>query len=267
MGVAWGEIPQGGPGADIVPADVDRQHGGGARLLHHGVVDGDVRSLLELRLGEAFETDVFFGMVEGGGRGGEDLRLEAREFVEERLGVQNENAAVPEVVARREILFGRGGVGLFGEAGDRERGALEAVEIAAGFDVAVAGMGARRLDAEQDELAGGCDGCGAGDGVGEPDGIDHRVIRRHDGDHGIRIFARRHQSRHGDGRRGIAGDGLENDRFRWDLHRFEFAPHQEAMIVVTEDDRRLEAFGGGEALKGRLQKLSSWPLKRMNCFG
>ena len=93
-------------GADVVPADVERQHRGGGRLFHHGVVDGDVGSERKSGLVETQEAKILVGAFEGGARGLHYVRRQPLDLIEVGLGVQHEDAAIPEM-SGRDIDFGR----------------------------------------------------------------------------------------------------------------------------------------------------------------
>ena len=56
--IARGDIPQRCPRADIVPADIDRQHDRERRLLHDGVVDGNRRRCFEGGLVQPQEAQI-----------------------------------------------------------------------------------------------------------------------------------------------------------------------------------------------------------------
>ncbi len=92
------------PTNHIVPADIDRQHGGGAGLLHDRVVDGDVMRGGKRFLVEPQEDVIGLGACERVARGIEDARLEAAALLQIRARVQNEDAAFPEVLTRLEYV-------------------------------------------------------------------------------------------------------------------------------------------------------------------
>src|SRR4029077_904263 len=67
----------------------------------------------------------------------------------ERVGAPEEHAAVPEVTARVEKPPGQAEIRLFGEAADAQR----AIVIRrTGLDIAIAGLGGSRADAEHNNV-------------------------------------------------------------------------------------------------------------------
>ena len=119
--IVGGNLPQRGPGADVAPADVDRHHGGGARSLHDGVVDGDAGCLGErLRL-ETQEAQVLLGAGKGLRGSLQDGGLKARQLVEVGAGAENEDAAVPGVGAGADVVCCRRPVRLLREGFDDMR--------------------------------------------------------------------------------------------------------------------------------------------------
>ena len=57
----------------------------------------------------------------------------------------------------------------------------------------------------------------------------------------VGVLAQRGERGDGDGGRGVAGDRLEDDGARLDAGALEFFLHQEAVIVVAQQDGRHEA--------------------------
>src|ERR1700687_1328437 len=144
-------LMQRGPGAEVVPSEVGGQTEDvrlafslGRAGFENRIVDADVFALrIELsksvrELARAISGGNFFEKRSGVGK-----MLAQR--VRERIGAPEKHAAVPEVVARVEKLPGRGGIWLFGEAAH----AREALLVGhTGLNIAVAGFGASRADAE-----------------------------------------------------------------------------------------------------------------------
>ena len=83
-----------------------------------------------------------------------DVGAEAPQRVEPDARAQHEHAAVPVVAAVGEVALGGGEVGLLDEGGDRAA-TSPASAAALGADVAVAGVGPLRPDAEDDDAARG----------------------------------------------------------------------------------------------------------------
>jgi hypothetical protein len=139
------------------------------RLLHDGVVDRDVRAPDE---GCGIETDEIEvrGRVRDGlaSRFGH-LRRVSLHFLHQLAGREHEDAGVPVEAAIRQHALRFLERRLFDEASD---GMGAASEGFAGFDIAIAGGGFARSDAEGHEPAGNrCVPC-------RPDGVEIALIRK-----------------------------------------------------------------------------------------
>ncbi len=124
---------------------------GGAGL-QHGIIHGDV-----LALGIESAKDLFeLRRAVGGGdalqqRSG--LRQMLADGVGQRARGPEKHPRVPVVVARGHKLLGAVLVGLLDKAADVQGGIVRGV--VAGFDVAVAGLGAGGLNAQHDHVVAG----------------------------------------------------------------------------------------------------------------
>ena len=95
-----------------------------------------------------------------------------RQGVEDGPGPPDEDAGVPGEPALGQELLGGGAVGLLAELDHAvQRDAVAAAERLAALDVAVAGLGAGRLDAEGDERR----GIGVDDRDGRADGLPEQA--------------------------------------------------------------------------------------------
>ena len=183
---------------------------------------------------------------------------------------EHEDAAVPEIVAVREVGFRGRAVGLLGRRLDGVGAAVEARRGGALPDVAVAGVRLGRLDAEQYEFA-----ClrdlrrrgarprrsFASSFTTWSDGMTARMA--------LGLSRSASERGDGDGRCGIAGDRLQHDGARCDTGAIELPPSP------GSGDRCCRAGSAGESplrwlrrVSVAARKLELWPLKkRMNCFG
>ena len=145
--ILLGELPGGRPAADITPAEITGDDANAGRALHHAVVDRDALHTL-------------IGVLDDGGLvacgTGRNLRKECCNLgqmllnrLHDGVGAEEELPAIPKEVSSCEKLFGLRLVGLLDEARDLKGLAC----LASHFDVAVARLGARRLDADGDERA------------------------------------------------------------------------------------------------------------------
>src|SRR5262252_7918410 len=146
------DVAQRGPGTDIAPRHVDRHDRRARRVLHDGVVDREVGRLAERLAGETEESEIFLAVAHRALAGAQHRRVDARQLAEIGTGAQQENSAVPEEGAAVDEALCRGAVGLLDEAIDAEH-TVRAFDHVAALDVAVAAIGAARLDAKGDQAA------------------------------------------------------------------------------------------------------------------
>ena len=132
--------------AEIVPADVARNDGNLVRALEDRIIDRDRRDRLHLlaRRGKKRRVPARAGRFRDRRAGAKDLGAQALELREKRPRREAKDTGVPEVPSRLDIGASRRGIGLFLEGGNR----LPLV-----LDVAVAGFGIGRLDAEGHQAA------------------------------------------------------------------------------------------------------------------
>ncbi len=149
--VALGDVEDRVPGADVGPAEVAGDDGGAIGLLHHRVVDRLLRRAAERPGLEPHETEIVACAGDRGFHRGHHVRLEARKLRQQHVGAKQEIARIPQIalgdIARRGF-----GVRLFHERLDR----VDPVRTGrlAAADVAVAGLGRARRDAEGDDAPG-----------------------------------------------------------------------------------------------------------------
>ena len=178
--------------------------------------------------------------------------------------MQHEDATVPEVVAGGEIALGGFRIRLLEEGIHLERAAAEPIERRALADVAVAGVGVRRLDAEQHQAAGGGNFRCAAHGLGKARLVSYGVVGRHHHHDRARVIAADRQGGNRDRRRSIARDRLQDERARLDASLLELLFHQEPMIIVAQQRRRLEAAGGRQALQRGAQEARALAIEEAN---
>ncbi len=218
--------------SEVAPADVARHDLHLLGLLHHCVVDGvrrdgehvvavdaDGFAILDGRVGECLLC------------GGEHLRGVLAEFGEEGLRLEAEDAAVPVEVACEQVLLGGREVGLFHEA-------LHVLAVS--LDVAVAGLGARRCDAERHEVS------RLGEFLRtEQDFLvlvllaDHVVRGRHEHD-GLRIHGKAGERNRG---RRVAAHGFQEELASGHAFDFELVLREEELVGVRDDELRLAERG------------------------
>ena len=230
--VALADVPERGPGADVVPADVGGDDGRKGRVFHDAVVDRDRGGGREGAFVEAREVEIALGGRDGLAHARQQLGLQALRLFEERRDGEEEHAAVPGVLARREVLFGARLIGLLHELGEMI-GAGNPVDGVAPPEVAEAGLGMFGNDAEGGESTLARDGGRRLDRVVEGFEIADHVVRGQGEHDGVRVLLGDHQRRGDERGRGVPGDGLEDDRHRVDVLRAQLFGDDEAMVFVA----------------------------------
>lgn len=114
--ILWQEGVERTPCAEVTPAELGRHDVGRLRLLHDGIVDGD--------LGEGGIEFIDLGLLLGGEESGSNLIHDGSnlggmltELADDGLDRPEEHTAVPGVTTRGKILLGRGEVGFLAEGG------------------------------------------------------------------------------------------------------------------------------------------------------
>ncbi len=126
-------------------------------VFHHRVVDGIGRTGGKRGLVQAAEIEVVLALCQRDFAGGENVGTHALQFVEELAAVEQEHAAVPEVIAGGEEFFGIFQIRFFDKTLDPMHVAAgrAQVERRAMLDIAVTGFRRIRHDAEGDQITGG----------------------------------------------------------------------------------------------------------------
>ncbi len=209
---------------EVAPADVARHHLHLVRLFHHRVVNGVAGNRHHVFAVDADRFALFNSRI--GKRllgGGEHFRRILTELSEESLCLEAEDAAVPVEVAGEQVLFGSGEVGLFHEA-------LHV--FACGLDVAVAGLGARRRDAEGHEVA------RLGEFLRAEKYLlvlvllaDH-VVRRGNEHDGLRIHGEAGESDRGGG---VAAHGFQEKLASGHAFHLELVLREEELVGIGDD--------------------------------
>ena len=225
------------PRAEVIPACVERNQDDILKAFHHRVVERDLAARGE-RLG--VEKPRVLAAMRHCHRRMRTLAeavLEPIEFLQEAVDAEHEHAAVPEIAAAVEERLCAAGVRLLDEALDAHRAAV--VDRRAAAQVAEAGIGPCRLDAEGDDLARRGEPCAIGDrGLEGLDVVD-RVIGRHQQHDGlVAVRGRRKVRRARGGGRGIARLGLQDQHRIADAGLGELLADQEAMRFGADHHRR-----------------------------
>src|SRR5256885_16065759 len=131
-GVLVAHLPQRVPGAEIAPPHPDRYDRGLARMLHDGIVDGVGWAVGERRLVEADEIGIGFGLFEGCLAGGQHFRPQPLQLAEIQGGREQEDAAVPQIIAGGDIALGLRRLRLLDKARDGESALTALDRLSAG---------------------------------------------------------------------------------------------------------------------------------------
>jgi hypothetical protein len=242
---------QRGPRADVAPAGVEGDHDGVAGFFHDGVVDGVAAAGSERGFVDAREILVVHGARAGARANVRDIGRESREFFEVAARGEHEGARVPEVVARRDEFPRLVEARLFHEFFD---GRDTVTARVGALEVAVAGFGGARDDAERDELAVLGRRHRARDrGLERGQILEHVVRGQHEQQRIVAALLRQHRVRGDrDGRRRIAPGGLEQDAARRETHLAELLGDEETMGFVADDQRARRAGKTREPRRGLL---------------
>jgi hypothetical protein len=127
-------LPQGIPGADVRPADIERDHlrgnaqlRAGRQLLHDGVVDGIGRAGAKAAASRRTKSPSSLAWLTASRQAASMAGGEMSDGLEPDRGTQQEDAAVPEVAPAGHIGSRRGGVGLLAEGADGARRACRRI--------------------------------------------------------------------------------------------------------------------------------------------
>ena len=170
-GILGRQLPQRRERTDVAPAGLQRHHRDVGVVFHHGVVNRLGGAGEKCGLVHAHEIAVMTRLLHGGAAGRQDVRALRLQRLQIARGAKQEHAAVPVVLAAGQVLFGGGQIGFLDKGLDARHARFEG----RGADVAVAGFGILRHDAEGHQAAccrsrlrqahGGMEGCRVGDGV------------------------------------------------------------------------------------------------------
>ena len=242
------DLPDRFPGAEVVPASVQRDHPdlelAARTFLHHRVVDRLARYRGKLGLARADELGVVAARSPSLARGRGDVGAEALERSHPHRCLEHEHPGVPEVAAIGDIALRGGQVGLFDKLRYRRRRVGGACIDP---DVAVAGLGGVWGDAQdRDRTAIGHPHralqCCAESGL-----VGDGLVGRGDDEHRILAVLERGQRCQRDGWCGVAAHRLEQRGGGLDPQRVQLVEHQKAVLLVADDDRP----GDGDALGGQ----------------
>ena len=221
--------------SEIAPADVARHDLHLLGLLHHGVVDGVARNGKHVVAVDADGFTVLDGRV--GKRllcGGEHLRRVLAEFREEGLRLEAEDTAVPVEVACEQVLLGSREVGFFHEA-------LHAFAVLAiGLDVAVAGLGTGRRNAERHQVTRLGEFLCAEKHLLVLVLLADYVVRRGNEHDGIGLHGKAGERNRG---RGVAAHGFQQELATIHAFHLELVLREEELVGVRDNELRL-ADGG-----------------------
>ena len=181
--------------------------------------------------------------------------MESLHFRDEKLGGNEEDAAVPVMVARRDIGLGARAVGFFDERRDLEA-AGRAGNRAAAPDIAVARFRPLRINAEGDEPPLARRFRRTADRGAERGHVGDRVVRRHDEQQRILLALEQQQRGDRDRGRGIAAHRLEHDGARRDRGQAELLGDHEAVLVVRDDEGGCEDAFVGDAKRRLLEQAA-----------
>jgi hypothetical protein len=240
-GILVRQLPQRVPRAEVAPPHRHRHHRGAGGVLHHRIVDRVGRAIGERRLVEPAEILVAARALERLPARGEHVGPQPRELAHVLRRRKQEDAAVPKEIAGRDIALGGGSVGLFDKPRDLEHTPIQpgggAGERLAALDIAVAGLGPLRMDAESHETSRPRGDGGALDRGLECGHILDRVVGRHHQHQRLRIGLDEKQRGDRRGRRGVAADRLQQQCLRRRLDTAQLLGDDKAVLLVGDHQR------------------------------
>ena len=250
--ILFGKVPERRPAADIVPANIHRDDRRPVGFLHDRVVDGiggagreGLRvQAQEVQIGEAGCMGLAAGLHHGG--------VQPLQLVDIGFGGKDEHAAVPQVFARIQVGLRRRRIRFLDKGRDPGK-ACRGIHCGATPDVAVARFGTVRRDPERNEIAirrgfGGADQRGP-----ETGNIADNMIRRQQRHDGIRRPVKQRQGRDCRGGPGAAADRLQDNGERVNPRCLQLLGNYKSVVVIGNDQWRVEAGGVGYPQRGFLQ--------------
>jgi hypothetical protein len=253
LAVLIGRFPQGAPAAHIAPARFQRQHRPPIRFLHHRHVEGHIRAA-----GEGFplqpqEIEVGAVLFQRGAAGAHHLRGQPLQLRQDGTGLEQEHAAVPGEAARCQKRLGGGPIRLLNKAGDRHRCAGPGQGLL-GFDVAIAGLRRAGHDPEGHQLPRLGRRHARRHCLTEGRGVADHVVGRQHQQQWILPLGRGLQGRHRHRWTGVAADGLQQDAGELNADLAHLLGHDEAVVLVADQQRRRKPGQTLQALLGLLQQ-------------
>jgi hypothetical protein len=220
------------PGTQVVPVEAGGNHADARSVLHHRVVDRDLRAGGEC-FGikpVAFALDV--GALDRQLGLGPDLGLLPGEFGAHFAGAEHEDAGIPEEPAGTEKGLGRFEIGFFA----KPRHVVDRAIPVATLDIAILGFRPRRRDADGHDAAALGKRPGAGpDHLEERAGVGNLVVRWQHQNHPVRIGVREvgNGGRYGCG--GVANERFEHIAFNLDAAGFALLGQQRFETNAADD--------------------------------
>ena len=209
VAVGGADIEQRLPGAEVVPAKPGRDHGDVGGMLDDCIVDRHRFNAGVDGLGQENAREVADGAIQRCLGLAPYPGLVAQEKVPHHIGPEQEDTGIPVEIAGFQIAGRSRQIRLFHETRD---GNGLAGRFTGDLDIAVSSLRLGRPDAEDDEPAVARGADAVLDGTPEFVVRGDVVVRRHDEYERVAVLAQRVQRRHGDRRRRVAADRLEDHR-------------------------------------------------------
>ena len=220
------------------------------RLFHHRVVDGKVGQAVPGFGGKPQEAEVLPGLGQCRLDGFQELGRMSAEGLDHGARGEQEDARVPQEAPRVQHRMGRVGVGLFHEAAQRG-GSVAWVPVQ--LQIAIAGLGAGRLDPEGDDPALPRKGKALVHGPAEGFGVGNHMVGRSDQQQRVGVDFRLMQGRGQNRGCGVATRGFDQDGGGGDPDLGQLLGHDEAEIGVGQH-QRLGVARPGQALGRGLEQ-------------
>ena len=176
------------------------------------------------------------GSQHGGG-----ARQVVAQLIQQHVGAPEKHAGIPKEIAGFDVPFGFGQFGLFVETAYRQRFGASGGAAAGEFDVAVAGLGPARLDADHHQVPGRGGLKGRLDDRPVLRSLADHMVGREDAHHRVGVQGLQNLRRQADRRRGVALHRFRQNLVARDLG--ELLDDDVAQVVVGQHP---EALGGDQ---------------------
>ena len=223
-------------------------------LFHHGDIDRDVRTATECIGIKPPEIQIGLCLLECIAAAMHHLGDKALKLCEHGGGTEQEHAAVPGETAAGEKLLSGAFVGLFNETGNRTGAQDVGAECVACLDIAVARFRGVWDDPECHQPPCFCSGSAGVDSLSKALPVANDMVCRQDEQQGIFATGQRLEGCDCDRRSCVSTHWLQQDGSRCHPDLPHLFGHDEAVVVIADQQRSAQALQSLKTLVCLLQK-------------